>query len=144
MLGLGDEFVPGLEDPVGGVPHAAGDPDGAVVSEIPPDLSDDHGHAVGGKAHRLVDVKIVHRLDQAHASHLKEIVRVFTPAGKALNDRQYQPQISLDEILPGLTVSCLGFAQKLHGLLVFQNLELGRIDARDFDLSLHACCLLRR
>ena len=144
MLGLGDEFVPGLEDPVGGVPHAAGDPDGAVVSEIPPDLSDDHGHAVGGKAHRLVDVKIIPPLDQAHASHLKEIVRVLAPAGKALNDREHQPQISFNEILPGLPVSRLGPAQELHGLLVFQNLELGCVDARDFDLSLHACCLLRR
>ena len=43
--------------------------------------ADDHGHAVGGEAHRLADVEVVDGLDEAHAAHLEQVVGVLAPAG---------------------------------------------------------------
>ena len=115
------------------------DPDGAVVPEISADLADDHGHAVGGKPHRLIDVKVVDGLDEPHAAHLKQVVGVLAPAGEALDDGEHQPQISLNQFPAGLLVPGLGTAQEFHGLLVFQHLQLCRVDARDLHLALHGC-----
>ena len=131
--------VPDLQDFIGRVPHGAGHPDGAVVPEISADLADDHGHAVSGKPHRLIDVKVVDGLDEPHAAHLKQVVGVLAPAGEALDDGEHQPQISLDQFPAGLLVPGLGAAQEFHGLLVFQHLQLCRVDARDLHLALHGC-----
>ena len=66
-LVLDQEGFLGLEHPIGGIPDGAGHPDGAVVPEVAPDLPDDHGHAVGGKAHVHIHVKVVNGLDQPDA-----------------------------------------------------------------------------
>ena len=59
--------------------------------------------------------------------------------GEALDDGEHQPQISLDQFPAGLLVPGLGTAQEFHGLLVFQHLQLCRVDARDLHLALHGC-----
>ena len=48
-----------LSDAVGRVAHRAADANGAVVAQIPPDLADDHRHAVGGKTNILRSVEVV-------------------------------------------------------------------------------------
>ena len=53
------QCLPGLHGLVGGIAQAAADPQGVVVPQEAPDLPDDHGHAVGGKPHRLGRVKVV-------------------------------------------------------------------------------------
>ena len=62
---------------------------------------------------------------------------MMIPAGEALDDGEHQPQISLDQFPAGLLVPGLGAAQEFHGLLVFQHLQLCRVDARDLHLALH-------
>ena len=64
---------------------------------------------------------------------------MMIPAGEALDDGEHQPQISLDQFPAGLLVPGLGTAQEFHGLLVFQHLQLCRVDARDLHLALHGC-----
>ena len=86
---------------VGGVAQAAADPQSVVVAQKAPDLANDHGHAVGGKPHRLAGIEVVDGLDQPDAAHLEQIVQVFAPLGKALDDAQNQPQVALDHLLPG-------------------------------------------
>ena len=48
-----------LQHAVGRVAHRAADANGAVVAQIPPDLTDDHRHAVGGKTNILRSVEVV-------------------------------------------------------------------------------------
>ena len=112
-------LLPGLQDPVGGVPHGAGDPDGAVVPEVAADLAYDHGHTVGGKLHRLGDVEVVDGLDEPDAAHLKQVVHVLAPAREPLDHRQHQPQIPLDQFftgLPGPRPCCGAAAPWSHSL----------------------------
>ena len=108
----GDQGFLTLKHPVGHIPDGTGDPDDTVVPQIPPHLSRDHGHAVGGKAHLLVRVKIGDGLDKADAPHLKQIVGVFAPLVKALYDTENQPQISFNEFFPGVFVARLRPAEQ--------------------------------
>ena len=96
-----------------------------------------HWHAVCGKTHVQIGVEVVDGLDESDAPHLEQIVGVLPPIGKFLDHRQHQPQVAGNELLPGLHVPRLGPAQQLHGLLIFQHLQLGRVDAADLHLSLH-------
>ena len=98
----------------------------------------DHGNAVGRKAHRLVDIEVVNGLDEADTAHLEQVVHVLAPAGKSLKHRQHQPQVAPDELFPGGHVSLLGPPQKLRHFVVFQNLQLGGVDAADLHFSLHS------
>ncbi|MPM91370.1 hypothetical protein SDC9_138498 [bioreactor metagenome] len=126
-----------MENPVGRVPHAARHTDGAVVPQIPANFAYDHGDPVGGEAHRLGDIKIIDGLNQTHAAHLKQIVRVFAPVGELLDDGEHQPEISLDESLSRLPVALLCPAQEFHGFLILKDLQLGCVYPANLDLSLH-------
>ena len=72
-----------------------------------------------------------------HAAHLKEVVRVFAPAGKFLDHRQDQAKVAADELLPRRPIPRLAPAQELQRLLVAEHLEPGGIDAADLHFPLH-------
>ena len=111
----GGQSILALEHPVGHVPDGPGYPDGAVVPEVAADFSRDHGYAVCGKLYLFVRVKVGDGLDEADAAHLKQVVGVFAPLVEALNDGKHQPQVALDELLTGVSVSLLGTAEQyLH------------------------------
>ena len=86
------------------------------------DLAYDHRNAIGGKADRLGDVKIINGLDQADAADLEQIVSIFPPAHEFLNDRQHQAQVAFDQFLAGLLIAFLGAFQQSDGFCIFQNL----------------------
>ena len=134
---LAQEPLTGLQDLIGSVPHTPADPQGAVVPEIAADLPHDHGNAIGGEPHRLTDVKVVDGLDKTDAPHLKQIVGVLAPAAEPLDHRQHQPEIAPDQPLTGRHIPLLGAPEKLHHLVVFQDLQPGCIDPADFHLPLH-------
>lgn len=88
-----------------------------------------HRHAVCGKLDLLRDIEIVHGLDEADAADLKQIVHVFAASGKALDHGQDEAEISGDELLPGGGVAGFRADQQGAGLVVFQHLEIRRVDA---------------
>ena len=52
---------------------------------------------------------MIHRLYKTDTTDLKQVVRIFLAPGKALDDTEHQPQISVDQFLPCLLVSGAGF-----------------------------------
>ena len=133
----GSEGLLALEDLIGHIPDGPGHPDGGVVPEIAPDLSCDHGDAVGGKPHLLVGIKVADGLDEADAAHLEQVVGAFPPLVEALNHGQHQPEIPLDEGLSGPAVPLTAPAQQDVHLLWRQNPEACRVHAADLYFSLH-------
>ena len=84
--------------PVGCVAHGARDADGAVVAQVAPDLADDHGHSVGGKAYIEVAVKIVDGFDKANTADLEQVVHRLAAPMKALDDREHEPEVAADQL----------------------------------------------
>ena len=82
-------------------PAWAGHPHGAVVSQVAADLPHNHGYQIGAGEHIQVHIEIVNAFDEAHASHLEQIVRVFVAAIKLFDDTKHQAEISLDQLFPG-------------------------------------------
>ena len=68
---------------------------------------------------------------------MKQVVRVLAPPGEPLDNGQDQPQVSFNELLAGILIARFAPAEQLHGLIIFQNLQLRCIDPRDLDFSLH-------
>ena len=126
-----------LQDLVGNIPNGPGDPDHAVVPEIAPHLTGDHRYPVRTEAHAFLGVKIGNGLYKADAAHLEQVVRAFSTFVEALDDGEYQPQIALNERLPGLLISLAGSAQERIRFLLTQNAQLGGADTADIYLSLH-------
>ena len=96
-----------------------------------------HGHAVGGKADLFIRVEVGDGLDQADAPHLEQVIGAFPPFVKTLDHAEYQPQIPLDELFPGLFIPSLGQTEQCVHFLVGQRLQPCGVDAADFYLSLH-------
>ena len=136
-LVLGHQLLPRLQNVVRGIPHTAADADGAVVPQITPDLADDHWNAVGGEPHVLIDIKPVDGLDEADAAYLKKIVHILAAAQKALNHRQHQPQIAADQLLPRVLIAIPAALQQRHHFVIFQHLQICRVDAADLNLPPH-------
>ena len=57
---------------VSDIPQRTADPDAVVITEISSDLSDDHGHCIGGKFYLKSGVEIIDRFDKANAADLKK------------------------------------------------------------------------
>lgn len=91
-----------------------------------------HRHGIGGKLHIKIGIKVIHGLDETDTPHLKEIVHVLPPIGKALNDAEHQPQIAVDELLPCADVTFLYAKQQRTLFFIGQSLQLSGIDAADF------------
>ena len=115
---------PRLHGAVGGVPQGAAYPQGVVVPQKPPDLPDDHRHAVGRKPHRLRGVKVVDGFDQPDAPHLKQIVQIFAPLGKPLHYAEHQPQVALHHPRPGSFVPSVGKGEQLPLFRLGQHRQL--------------------
>ena len=128
---------PRLHGAVGGVPQGAAYPQGVVVPQKPPDLSDDHGHAVGGKPHLLGRVKVVDGLDEPDAAHLKQVVEVLAPLGEPLHHAEHQPQVALDHLLAGGGVARMGPRQQLPLLCFGQDRQLCRIHPAELNFVVH-------
>ena len=86
----------------------------------------------------LLAVEVVHRLDEPHAAHLKEVVGILAPALEALDHREDQPQVALDELLPGLPVPGPAPAQQRLRLPRLQRPQLRGVHPADLYL-LHTC-----
>ena len=99
---------------------------------------DNRWHPVGGKPHIFRGIKIGDRLDQTDATNLEQIVRALPPFIKALDHAEHQPQISLDQLLPGPFVPGPGTQQQRVHFRLTQHFQLGGIYAADFYLSLHS------
>ena len=127
----------GLHGPVGGIAQAAAYPQGIVIPQKAPDLADDHGHAVGGKPHRLGRVKVVDGFDEPDAPHLKQVVEVFAPLGKALHHAQHQPQVALHHAFPCSCIPGVGLQEQLPLFAFGQNRKLRRVHAAQFHLIVH-------
>ena len=82
-------------------------------------------------------IKAIDNFDKTDAPHLKQIVGVLAPAAEPLDHRQHQPEIAPDQPLTGRHIPLLGAPEKLHHLVVFQDLQPGCIDPADFHLPLH-------
>ena len=118
---------PRLHGAVGGVPQGAAYPQGVVVPQKPPNLPDDHRHAVGRKPHRLRGVKVVDGFDQPDAPHLKQIVQIFAPLGKPLHHAEHQPQVALHHPRPGSFVPGVGKGEQLTLFRFGQHRQLPRV-----------------
>ena len=98
---LGGQALLALDGLVGRVPQGTADPHGVVVPQKSPHLPDNHGHPVGGELHPLVHVEVVDGLHQPNAPHLEQVVGVFPPVAKPLDDREHQPQVPGNQLLYG-------------------------------------------
>ena len=134
---LGCQGFPGLHGLVGGVPQGTGDPHRIVIPEVSADLPDNHGDSIGGKAYIKGRVEVVDGFDEPDTAHLEQVVRIFAPAGKPLDHRQDQPQISLDQLLPRRLIALLAALQQLRHLIAFQNRQLRRVHPGYFHFPLH-------
>ena len=108
-----------------------------MVPQEAPQLPGDHGHAVGGKLHLLVQVKAVHRFDQTDDPHLEQVVHALAPAGELLDHRQHQPEVAGDQLLPGRHVALLRPLYQGSGLRRLQNRQLGGVHTTDLNFPLH-------
>jgi hypothetical protein len=124
-----------LKDPVSGVAHGTGDAHGAVVPEITADFTGDHRYAVGGKPHVLGGVEIIDRLNKPDAPHLEEVVHILAAPREFLNDGENEPQVAVNELVSGMTISGFGPDEQLLRLIIFQHRQLCRINSADFDLA---------
>ena len=99
-------------------------------------------YTVGGKAHRLVNIKIVNRFDQANAPDLKQVVRIFPAPGKLLNHRKHQAQIPFDQFLARLHVALLCLFQQGNRFCIFEYFQFCGVHTADLHFALHAACCL--
>lgn len=77
-----------------------------ILSEI--SQSTYRWNAIGGKLHLLARVKVGDGFNEADAAHLEQVIGIFTPFVEALNHGQHQPQVALDQFLPGVQVALSG------------------------------------
>ena len=98
------------------------------------DLTQDHGHGVGGKLHVQISVKVIYGLDETDAALLQEIVHVLAAVVKALDHAENQPKVALDQLPPGVVVALVGPGEQLPHALVGQRRQRRRVDPADFHL----------
>ena len=72
------------------VAHGTADAHGVVVAQKAFHFAGDHRHAVGGEHYLVAWIEIIDGLDEPDAAHLKEVIRVFAAACKALDDTEHQ------------------------------------------------------
>jgi len=90
-----------------------------------------------GKPHRLGRVKVVDGFDEPDAPHLKQVVEVFAPLGKALHHAQHQPQVALHHAFPCSRIPGVGLQEQLPLFAFGQNRKLRRVYAAQFHLIVH-------
>ena len=134
---MAGEFFLGSQRTVGVVPCASADLHPAAVPQIPADLADDHGNAVGGELYRLGGVEIVNGLQQTDNAHLEKVIHGLPAVGKTLHHRQNKPQVAHDGCLLCCLLPRLRPSDQGHCLIIFQNLQLRRVDPTDLNLALH-------
>ena len=82
-------------------------------------------------------VKVVDRLDEPDAPHLKEIVHVLPAPGEFLDHGEDEPQVPADELFPRVLIPGPGLCQKRLRFLAAEPRQARGIDAADLYLSLH-------
>ena len=114
---LSGQVLLGVDGFVGGVFQGAGDTHGTVVPEETADLSDDHGHCIGGKFYLQGSVEIVSGLDEPDAADLEKVIHIFIAGGESFDDAQNQAQVPFNVCLPCFAVP--GFYLLEEGFLFF-------------------------
>ena len=84
----------------------------------------------------MARVEIVDGLDQPDAADLKEVVRVFAAACKALNDAEHQPEIAVNQLVARGLIAVPAAVQQLAHLVVPERLQFRGVHAADLDLAL--------
>ena len=107
------ELLPCVQRPIGKVSCTAAYAEHVVIPEIPPDFSDDHRNGIGAEFDADTGIEIVDRFDESDTAHLKQIVRIVSASGKALDDAEHQSEIAVDELRSRVLVTVLGFIQKV-------------------------------
>ena len=100
----------------------AGYPDHLIIAQIAFDFTHDHRHRIGGKAHFMLQIKIVDGLHKPDAANLKQIIHIFTAIGKALHNGQHQLQISIDQCFLGTFIALLELHKQLLHFCICQDL----------------------
>ena len=113
---------------------AEGDGVGVCLGFSP---SHNRWNAVGGKLDILAQVEAVHGLDEADDPHLEQVVHALAAPGEALHNRQHQPEVPGDQLLPGPFLARPRLFQQRARLRRRQPRQLRRVYPADFDLSLH-------
>jgi len=72
---------------------------------VPLDLSGDHGHGIGRKAHVERRIVVVERLDKAHAAYLVQVLIIHAPPQKPLDNALYEAGVALNKLLARVRVS---------------------------------------
>ena len=139
---LADECFFGLQGTISGVPHGARDADCAVIAQITANLTNNHGHSVGRKAHIEITIKIVDGFDQTDAADLKQIVHRLAASVEALDDREHQTEISTDEFFPRCGIAVVRLSQQIGHLVCWDDGQGRGIDTADFHFALHDKSLL--
>ena len=103
-----------LHGAIGNVTHGTAYANGVAVPQKTADFADYHGHAIGGKAHIKVRVKVVDGFDKPDASHLKKVIRILPARCKFLHNTEHQPQITVNHCFPGGFVAGFCTPQQFH------------------------------
>ena len=104
---------------VGNIPQRTADPDTAVVPEVAPDFSDDHGYSIGGKFYIQAGIEIIDGFDQTNAANLKQIIHIFIGSGKAPDDTENQTEIPADVSFPGCQIPVFDAYKEIFFLRFF-------------------------
>ena len=122
-------FLSHFQNLIGGIADGTGDPERITVAQVPLDLPEDHGDGIGGKLDVEPQIKVVDRLDESHATCLKDVVRVGIFRPETLYEGEDEPHVPDDEFFPRLTVSRLETAHELVHLLCRELGKPRRVDA---------------
>ena len=81
-------------------------------------------------------VEVIYGLYQPYAAHLKKVIHILSPGGKALDNRQNKPQIALYKLLPGPFISVAATPQQFIRLTGTQHRQTGSVHTAYFYFSL--------
>ena len=108
--------------------HVHGDPDGAaLVGDRPLDGLTDPPRRVGGEPEAPVGVELLDGLHQAYVALLDQVLEGQPVAAVLLGHADHEPEVLLDEPLPGPHVAGLGPHGEVYLLLVREEVALADV-----------------
>jgi hypothetical protein len=110
-----------------------------VIVETPFAISTfyNHGHTVGREFYLFIRVEVGDGLNQTNAAYLEQVIWAFAPFVETLDHAEHQPQITFNQLFPGVFVSGFGKAEKGVHFCMGQGLQARGVYTADLYFSLH-------
>ena len=86
-----------------------------VIPEKAFNLSGDQRHRIGGKLHIVVQIKIIHCLDQSDGADLPQILQVMSPSRKTPDDTIHQRHVLFYHLFSRHFIPCPCLFDQFYG-----------------------------